>query len=88
MIGMSETAEMVMVERAELERLRKIEADQPALIESIRKETAKERFKEMQSSDTPEKVRQRANKYYQLHKEEIAARRKEKKQKQEAGTAQ
>jgi hypothetical protein len=81
MVGMSETTEMVLVDKEELERLRKIEAEQPALLEAIRKETAKERFKEMQNNDTPEKVRQRANKYYQLHKEQIAARRKEKKQK-------
>ncbi len=70
-------AELVTIEKAELERLRKLEADLPAMLEKVRNETTKERFKALQEKDTPEKVRQRANKYYALHKEQIAAKRKE-----------
>ncbi len=75
----SESAnEMITVPKAEWERLLKLEADLPAMLEAVEKRTAKERFKQLQQSDTPEKVRQRVNKHYQLHKDEINAKRREK----------
>lgn len=73
---------MVLVSEEELERLRRLEADLPAIVEKVRNETTKERFKDLQSKDTPEKVRDRANKYYMLHKEEINAKRREKRKQQ------
>jgi hypothetical protein len=76
----AEAEEMILVSKAELDRLRKLESELPSLVEEVRKETTQDRFKQLAAMDTPEKIRERAKKYYHLHKEEIKARRREKKE--------
>ncbi len=71
--------ETINVSKAEWEELRKLKEELPTIINQIRSESTKDRFKQLQATDTPEKVRERAKKYYQLHKDEIKAKRLEKK---------
>ncbi len=83
------TEEMVLVPKAELERLRKLEADMPAIIDGIRNETTKERLAALhkKQKENPEKHREQSKKRYELKKEEILAKRKETYQRKKAAKA-
>ncbi len=80
---------MVLVSKAELERLRKLEADMPAVIDAVRNETTKERLAALhkKQKENPEKHREQSKKRYELKKEEILAKRKEAYQRKKAAKA-
>jgi hypothetical protein len=79
-----EGKEMVLIPKKELERLRKIELDLPVVIEQAKMEERKDALVRLHQRDkeNPEQARERAKKYYHLHKDEIKARRVLKKQEQ------
>jgi membrane protein involved in colicin uptake len=74
-----EGKEMVLVEKAELDRLRAIVNEMPAVIERVKQERDKERLKELSQrhKENPEQHRQNALNRYYKNKEEINAKRRE-----------
>ena len=76
---MSADQETVVIAKEELERLRKLEADLPALLEKAKADEAKDALNRLHQRDkeNPELARQRANNRYKLKKEEINAKRRE-----------
>ena len=77
---MSEASEeMVLVSKAELERLRKLEADMPAIIEKAKHEGGMDRLKVLnqRNKENPELHRQKSKEYYELKKDKILAKRRE-----------
>ncbi len=64
---------------AELERLRALEAELPALLTRIRAERDAEKLVELhqRDKDDPESARQRARNRYRLKRDEINAKRRE-----------
>lgn len=76
----TDSAEMVLVSKAELEELRKIKEQLPTVIEQAKSEERKDALVRLHQRDkeNPEISRERSKKYYQLHKEEVKARRLEK----------
>ncbi len=71
--------ELVTVTRAELEELRKLKADLPAIIAQAKEEENKDALKKLHQRDkeNPEGARKRAMKRYNQNKEEINAKRRE-----------
>jgi hypothetical protein len=80
---MSETTEssdeMILVRKAEYERLKKLEGELPAVIAKTKEERDRERLKELSQrhKDNPDEHRQKALKRYYKNKEEINAKRRE-----------
>ncbi len=72
-------SDMVMISRAELERLQKLEAELPDIIQKAKEEEAKEALRRLHQRDkeNPEAHRQRSKKLYERKKEEILAKRRE-----------
>jgi hypothetical protein len=72
-------SEMVLVSKAELERLRKLEEELPTVVEKVKQERDKERLKELSQhhKENPEEHRQKVLKRYHKNKEEINAKRRE-----------
>lgn len=80
--------EMVLVSKAELERLRKLEAEMPAIIEKAKHEGGMDRLKTLhkEQKENPQKHREQALRYYNLRKDEINAKKRAAyKAKKEAG---
>lgn len=73
------TVEMVLVSKAELERLRKLEEELPAILEKVKQERDKERLKELTQhhKDNPEEHRQKVKEYYSKNKEAILEKRRD-----------
>ncbi len=73
------TEEMVLVSKAELERLRKLETDMPVMLEKAKEEEQKEALVRLHQRDkeNPEGARKRALKRYNRNKDEINAKRRE-----------
>jgi membrane protein involved in colicin uptake len=71
--------ETINVPKAEWERLQKLEADLPALLEKTKQERDKERLKELsqRNKENPEEHRRKAKEYYTLKKDIIKAKRRE-----------
>ncbi len=71
--------ETVIISKQEYERLQKLEADLPAMLDKIRNETTKERLEALtqRHKENPEKHREQSKKRYELKKEEILAKRRE-----------
>ncbi len=71
--------ELVTVTRAELEELRKLKADLPAIIAQAKEEENKDALKKLHQRDkeNPEKHRARALKSYERNKDAINAKRRE-----------
>jgi hypothetical protein len=78
--------ETVVVSKAELEELRKLKADLPAIIDKIRNETDKERLARLHEKqrENPEKRREQAKKHYQQNKDDILVKRREAYQRKKA----
>jgi hypothetical protein len=72
-------SELVTIPRAELERLQKLEAELPLIIEKAKEEGGMGRLKLLheKQKENPEKHREKAMKRYNLKKEEINAKRRE-----------
>lgn len=79
-------SETVTILKAELERLQKLEADLPGLLEKVRNETTKERLEHLHTKqrENPEKHREQSKKRYELKKAEILAKRREAYQRKKA----
>ena len=75
----ADSVEMVLVSKAELERLRKLEEELPAILEKVNQERDKERLKELTQhhKDNPEEHRQKVKEYYSKNKETILAKRRD-----------
>ncbi len=75
---MSDT-ELVTATRSELEELRKLKADLPAIIAQAKLDRDKENLARLTQmhKDNPEKHRENAKKRYHYKKEEINAKRRE-----------
>ncbi len=75
----SDENEMVLVSKAELEELRKLKEDLPAIIEKAKAEEAKDALHRLHQRDkeNPEGHRERSKKHYELKKDEILAKRRE-----------
>ena len=71
--------ELVTIAKDELERLRKLEADLPALLEKARYEGGMDRLKALhqKQKENPKQHSENMLKRYHLKKEEINARRRE-----------
>lgn len=71
--------ETIVMNKKEVERLRKLEEDLPALLEAAREEERKNALIRLHQRDkeNPELARARALKRYNLNKEEINAKRRE-----------
>jgi hypothetical protein len=71
--------ELITIPKAEWERLQKIEADLPALLEKTKQERDKERLQELsqRNKENPEEQRKKALKRYYRSKDEINAKRRE-----------
>jgi hypothetical protein len=85
------SSETVTILKSELERLRKLEEDIPAIIQRAKEEQYKDALAKLHQRDkeNPEIARQRAMKRYAINKEEIKAKRREAyyRKKEEAKTA-
>ncbi len=76
---MADTEELVTVTRAELEELRKLKEDLPALLQKAKEEGGMDRLKVLNQhhKENPEEHRRKAKQYYELKKDQILAKRKE-----------
>ncbi len=76
---MSAEEEMVLVPKSEIEKLRKLEAELPTIIEKTKVERDKERLKELakRNKENPEHHREQSKKLYYLKRDEINAKRRE-----------
>ena len=79
-------SELVTIPRVELERLQKLEAELPSLLESVRNESTKDRLAELhkKQKENPERHREQSKKRYELKKDEILAKRREAYQRKKA----
>lgn len=68
-----------MVAEEEIERLRKLEADLPAMLEKARHEGGMDRLKilNQRHKDNPEEHRRKSKERYALKKDQILAKRRE-----------
>jgi hypothetical protein len=82
----AEVTDLVTVSRAELEELRKLKADLPAIIAQSKLDRDKENLARLTQmhKDNPERHRENAKKRYQFKKEEILAKKKEAYQRKKA----
>lgn len=71
--------ETVIVSKAELEELRKLKADLPAIINKAKEDERKDALTRLHQRDreNPEMARERAIKRYNRNKDEINAKRRE-----------
>jgi hypothetical protein len=69
----------VVVSRAELEELRKLKADLPAILEATREQERKDAITRLHQRDkeNPEAAKKRSKKHYMLNKEAVNAKRRE-----------
>jgi hypothetical protein len=73
------SSDLVLISKAELDELRKLKEDLPAIIEKTRNERDTERMKALtqRHRENPEQHREQSKKRYDLKKDEINAKRRE-----------
>lgn len=81
--------ETVVISKAELEELRKLKADLPAIIDKAKEEERNNALVRLHQRDkeNPEAARQRAKRLYDLKKDEIKAKRRAAYQRKKAANA-
>jgi hypothetical protein len=86
---MADTEELVTVTRAELEELRKLKEDLPAIIAQAKLDRDKENLARLSQmhKENPEKHREQSKKRYHQKKEEILAKKREAYQRKKAAKA-
>jgi hypothetical protein len=79
MLNSDMSDEIVMISKKELERLQKLEADLPAMLEAAKEEERKDALTRLHQRDkeNPDAARARAIKRYNRNKDEINAKRRE-----------
>lgn len=79
MLNSSMSDETVTISKQEYERLQKLEADLPAMLETAKHQGGMDRLKMLNQKrkENPEKHRELSKKRYELKKDEILAKRRE-----------
>lgn len=71
--------DLVTITRAELDELRKLKEDLPAMLEKAKQEGGMDRLRMLneRNKENPEEHRRKAKEYYELKKDKILAKRRE-----------
>ncbi len=79
MLNSNMSDETVIISKKEFERLQKLEADLPAMLEAAKEEERKDALTRLHQRDkeNPEAAKKRYKKHYNLNKDAVNAKRRE-----------